>query len=110
MHQYLSRAISRLPVLEANTILRVPGHLPGLHPQHLQCFAGWSTVLARVSNVIDRRLPRFDICVGLLSQGALFRCDSTPALQNPQMYTSGQFAKTIPKDRATATSNHECAA
>jgi hypothetical protein len=27
--------ISRLPVLEANTISRVSGHLPGLHPLHL---------------------------------------------------------------------------
>ncbi len=35
MHKYLSCAISRLPVLEANTILRVSGHLPGLHPLHL---------------------------------------------------------------------------
>src|SRR5438034_967322 len=30
MHKYLSCAISRLPVLEANTILRVSGHLSGL--------------------------------------------------------------------------------
>jgi hypothetical protein len=47
MHKYLSCAISRLPVLEANTIARVWG----LHPLHLWC---WSTVLGRVSEVIDR--------------------------------------------------------
>jgi hypothetical protein len=40
MHKYLSCTISRLPVLEANTILRVSGRLPGLQPLHLQCRAG----------------------------------------------------------------------
>lgn len=35
MHEYLPCTISRLPVLEANTIHGVPGCLPGLHPQHL---------------------------------------------------------------------------
>jgi hypothetical protein len=54
MHKYLSRAISRLPVLETNTILRVSGHLPGLHPQRLQGWGNWSIDLARVSVVIDR--------------------------------------------------------
>jgi len=60
MHKYLSCAISRLPVLEANTVARVSGHLPGLHPQHLWCWCSWSTVLGRVSEVIDRDVrPRF---------------------------------------------------
>jgi hypothetical protein len=61
MQKYLSCAISRLPVLEANTILRVSGHLPGLHPLHL-CWSSWSTVLARVSVVIDREgRPRLSL-------------------------------------------------
>jgi hypothetical protein len=33
--QHLSCATSLLPVLEANTILRVSGRLPRLHPLHL---------------------------------------------------------------------------
>jgi hypothetical protein len=50
MHKYLSCPISRLPVQEADTILRVPERLPGLHPLHLQWFAGMIDVpLAAVS-------------------------------------------------------------
>ena len=54
-HQCLSCAISRLPVLEANTICRVSGHLPGLHPLHLWYRSSWF-VLARVSEVIEQGL------------------------------------------------------
>jgi hypothetical protein len=53
MRKYLSCTISQLPVLEANSLLRVSGRLPGLRPQHLQCSSSWSTGLARVSDVID---------------------------------------------------------
>jgi len=35
MREYVSCALSRLPVLEANPVLRVSGHLSGLHPLHL---------------------------------------------------------------------------
>jgi hypothetical protein len=60
MYKSLSLAISRLPVLEANTISRVSGHLPGLHPQRLQCWCSWPTDLVRVSEVIDSEgRPRF---------------------------------------------------
>src|SRR5277367_4275835 len=74
MHKYLSCAISRLPVLKANTILRVSRHLPGLHPQHLSCWSSWSIVLARVSVVIDREgRPRFSPMLTRLSSRAYFR-------------------------------------
>jgi hypothetical protein len=44
MPKHLSCAISRLPVLEANTILRVSRHIPGLQPFHLLCCAGMTDV------------------------------------------------------------------
>src|SRR5215469_8469856 len=38
MHKYLSCTISRLRSSEADTIVRMSVHLPGLHPIHLHRF------------------------------------------------------------------------
>jgi hypothetical protein len=50
-----------LPVLEANTIGRVSGRLPGLHPIQLRCWCNWSIVLVRVSEVDREGRPQFSL-------------------------------------------------
>jgi hypothetical protein len=49
MHKCLSYAISLVPVRPANTILRVSGRLPGLHPLALQGCAGITRLFAAIN-------------------------------------------------------------
>src|SRR5712692_7048467 len=85
MHKYLSCAISRLPVLEANTILRVSERLPGLHPIHLY----WFRTRMTGAPFAARRRP-ISAAVEIRIGGYFSRC------HDPSQPRGGGFAFKLP--------------
>jgi hypothetical protein len=74
MHKYLSRAISRLHISEANLTIRVYERLPGLHPIHLHW--SWTGMTDRPFLAVGSRHPRCMTDVHLRKHEAVKDCGS----------------------------------